>query len=276
MKLGPRSKEEVGGTGALRLGNKGFPTPEQVGGRILCLAALLRRCDVEAALNAARRQGGQAAEVAAFGREAEEWAGEGLRRWITASGLAGYQSRREAALLGKTVGAWTQQEMIDAGWRLEAAGVLLWAVRRVDALPPWDEEFPRRLLAEEGIMTGDPKAAEAFRRGLALRPRRQLEHARDLAELWHWRSRTTTLQQRGQRLPEGLTFEKVVEMSAQAAAAKGYFTPIGGDFPALGKAYRDLDPEEFSRVTSIAVERHWALNWLCGFAADWDAVPTDT
>jgi hypothetical protein len=29
-------------------------------------------------------------------------------------------------------------------------------------------------------------------------------------------------------------------------------------------------------VASIARERHRAFNWLCGYAADWDRVPTDT
>lgn len=30
------------------------------------------------------------------------------------------------------------------------------------------------------------------------------------------------------------------------------------------------------RVTSIAVERHFALNWLCGYSDDWESTPTDT
>jgi hypothetical protein len=38
-------------------------------------------------------------------------------------------------------------------------------------------------------------------------------------------------------------------------------TPIGDDFPAFGKAYRDLTNEEYSQATSIAVEGHGAL-WL--------------
>ena len=27
---------------------------------------------------------------------------------------------------------------------------------------------------------------------------------------------------------------------------------------------------------AAVVERHYALNWLCGYASDWDSVPTDT
>ena len=41
---------------------------------------------------------------------------------------------------------------------------------------------------------------------------------------------------------------------------------------------RDLTEEEWREVTSIAAERHFALNWLCGYAPGnrWDATPTET
>ena len=53
---------------------------------------------------------------------------------------------------------------------------------------------------------------------------------------------------------------------------------IDNDFPAMGKAYRELDGREWSEVRSITMERHYALNWLCGLAPNnqWDATPTDT
>jgi len=54
--------------------------------------------------------------------------------------------------------------------------------------------------------------------------------------------------------------------------------PIGSDFPAMGKPYRDLSLEEFAILTSIAQERHKALNWLCGFSSSgrWADTPTHT
>ena len=52
--------------------------------------------------------------------------------------------------------------------------------------------------------------------------------------------------------------------------------PIDGDYPAFGKAYRDLDEIEYSTATSITTERHFALNWVCGYSDDWDKTPTDT
>jgi hypothetical protein len=37
-----------------------------------------------------------------------------------------------------------------------------------------------------------------------------------------------------------------------------------------------LSDDEYSYCRSLAVERHKALNWLCGYAERWDKVPTDT
>ena len=53
---------------------------------------------------------------------------------------------------------------------------------------------------------------------------------------------------------------------------------IHDDFPAKGKAYRDLTADEWSEVRSVCAERHYALNWLCGYAPgnDWDHTPTET
>src|SRR5579871_4960160 len=50
-----------------------------------------------------------------------------------------------------------------------------------------------------------------------------------------------------------------------------------GDFPAFGNPYWDISEEEYSIATSIAVERHQALNWICGRAPNnrWDETPTD-
>ena len=75
---------------------------------------------------------------------------------------------------------------------------------------------------------------------------------------------------------DGMTFEGIIAMACAQAKEQGDFEPIGGDFPVRGKAYRDLSEDEYNQATSIAMERHRALNWLCGYSTDWDRVPTDT
>ena len=52
--------------------------------------------------------------------------------------------------------------------------------------------------------------------------------------------------------------------------------PMRGDFRAFGKVYRHLTPEQHSEAMSIALERHHALNWLCGVGETWEEVTTDT
>lgn len=114
-----------------------------------------------------------------------------------------------------------------------------------------------------------------------LRPRESIEKQRDLAELWHWRSRTRQLIDSGQTftLPNDLTIDKIIEITSAKASKDGVIPPpIKNDFPAFGKAYRDLTNEEYSLASSIAMERHRAFNWLCGFAPRnlWAETPTDT
>ncbi len=80
-------------------------------------------------------------------------------------------------------------------------------------------------------------------------------------------------------LPGGRSIDEIIRLASAKAAEDGVIPPsIDNDFPALGKAYRDLSAQEFSNATSIAMERHRALNWLCGYAANnrWSETPTDT
>ena len=75
----------------------------------------------------------------------------------------------------------------------------------------------------------------------------------------------------------GFDLDGIACQTAAMAHAKGFIpAPIEGDFPALGKAYRVLDGDEYAHVASIASERHHALCWLCRYSDDWDATPTAT
>ena len=169
----------------------------------------------------------------------------------------------------------TPQQHLNASWLMEGAGCLLWALNLIEALPPYDSPF------DPEVLKGIP--SDLVHPGRArLRPAVELDQARDRAELWHWRSRTRQVQEAGgfeETLPEGLTFERIVAMSASAAQERGDITQVlDGDFPAFGKPYRHATSDEYSILTSIALERHRALNWLCGMAPGnrWHETPTDT
>lgn len=175
----------------------------------------------------------------------------------------------------------THQQQLNAMWRIEAMQVLMWALGLIPRLPPYDTRARHDLL--KAIPSGEiSKVVKSAR----LIPSVEIDRARDLAELWHWRSRTRQLIEEGRALdpdPEmraaGLhTFDDIVRFTANRCKEAGQFEVIDEDFAVRGKAYRDLSPEEWSDIRSITMERHFALNWLCGYAPDnqWDETPTDT
>jgi hypothetical protein len=156
--------------------------------------------------------------------------------------------------------------VVDAVWRGEALGTLLWALQLVE-LPPYDRPFE------------PAEVVHAPLEGAKLRDLEEVELERDSARLWHWRARTTSLQAAGGvALPERYAnFDQLIAATAMRGFEQGLLpAPMRGDFRAYGKVYRHLTAEQHTEAHSIAVERHHALNWLCGEGESWDDVPLDT
>jgi hypothetical protein len=156
--------------------------------------------------------------------------------------------------------------VVDAVWRGEALGTLLWALQLLE-LPAYDQPFEAEQVAAVELDEADLRDAE------------ELELERDSARLWHWRARTTSLQAAGAlELHERYaTFDQLIAATAMRGYEQGVLpAPMRGDFRAYGKVYRHLSPEQHAEAHSIAVERHHALNWLCGAGETWDDVPLDT
>lgn len=191
-------------------------------------------------------------------------------------GLWGEMTRDERKFM-QDLPAVNMQQYINVSWHMESAACLLWALGYIDELPPYDTQADVDLLK---LLPED--AVQNLNKSAKLRPTEDIAQARDLAELWHWRSRTRKLQQPGQTIsnfPEGLTFDEIVRITAEKAAEDGLLTKaLGNDFPAFEKPYRDISEDEWSMSTSIAMERHRAFNWLNGMAPNnsWDETPTDT
>ena len=159
--------------------------------------------------------------------------------------------------------------VVDAVWHGEALGTLLWALQLTE-LPAYDAPF-------------DPdEVAAAALEDAALRDGEEIELERETARLWHWRARTSELQEGDDdepvELPEQYTtFDQLIAATAMRAFERGILpAPTRGDFGAYGKVYRHLSPEQHAEAESIAAERHHALNWLCGYGSSWDDVPLDS
>jgi hypothetical protein len=187
----------------------------------------------------------------------------------------------ERELAEATIVTMSPQQQVNATWRMEAAQVLMWALDLLPQLPSYDTQANPDLLKQ--IQTAD---IPRFVSSSHLRAELEIRSARDEAELWHWRSRTRQLVEESREIPSveetvaaGFrSYDEIVRFTANKLAQDRQFLTIDEDFPVKCKAYRELNEEEWSEVRSITMERHFALNWLCGFAPsnEWDETPTDT
>jgi len=156
--------------------------------------------------------------------------------------------------------------VIDAVWRGESLGALLWVLQLAE-LPGYDEAFEPDELLEADLADGRLRDAE------------EVELERESARLWLWRARTTALQATGDiELPDRYaTFDQLIAATAMRGFEQGLLpAPMRGDFRAYGKVYRHLSPEQQAEAHSIALERQHALNWVAGLGDSWDDVPLDT
>jgi len=210
------------------------------------------------------------------GQSSEEKSG--LRKRPYAKSL----SPDELRFVGKSISEVNDHEYANIQWRAEALQVLLWSLQRIPAIPPMVEN---RLAPEEILKSPIMEAFDTGAFRWKLRERSEIEKARELAELGNWRSRTRQLIETGATLDAETreatgfkSYDEIVRHTARAAFAAGDIVMVEEDFSVGGKAYRDLDAEAWSRTTSISMERHYALNWLCGYAPKnrWDETPTDT
>lgn len=171
---------------------------------------------------------------------------------------------------------------ISASWRMESIGIMMWALQYIPDWPKIDEEIEPNL-----IKTIELKKIKMFSKWPTIRNKEELNKKRDLIELWHWRVRTRQIIERGDPFHKdenmekiGLTsYEDIIRYTARLVKEKGDSPEIiDDDFKFQGKAFRDLNDTEYQKATSIIMERHFALNWLCGKAPfnNWDDTPTDT
>lgn len=201
---------------------------------------------------------------------------EQLAERLREGGLWNAMEKKERTFLELSSKEVTQQMLVDASWSVESIVCLLWALGYISELLPYDQQ------ADPELTNNLPtERAQILLKKAALRQHTLVEKQRDLAELWHWRSRTRQLQESDYKFsfPGDTTIEKIIEMTSAKAATDGVIpSPIGNDFPAFGKAYRDLTQAEYQQATSIAMERHRALNWLCGLSPGngWSETPTGT
>ena len=190
---------------------------------------------------------------------------EAMLAFLNDSKLDESLSAEERRTFEIPLGEWKDDMYIDASWRVESLGVIVWALGLLPRLPGFDEPFGDELADVLDIESWESLVAEA-----KLRSASEIDRMRDLAALWNWRAQIGT--------PPYESEEDEVDVSEEAKSAHAIgmvSTLISGDLAVRGRAYHEISEDELEELGSIALERHYALNWLCGFAEDWDSVPTD-
>jgi uncharacterized protein DUF4272 len=194
--------------------------------------------------------------------------------WAEQNGIAAHYSADERDVIHREFGKIPVEEIHAIGMRLQALGGLLWAISRME-MPPYYETIPAAVI--QPLMPGGGDPVKEFLRTAQARPEDELRLERRRAEFWNWRCRCDQMRRMGTKPPKGQTYKKTIADAADAALKDGLIAAVvRGDVSCNGVPFGDLDNRAFAFAASSALERHYALNWVCGYATDWDKVPTDT
>lgn len=202
--------------------------------------------------------------------------------WNSLKTLKKHLSPLEHSFSRQTAENMADSMLINATLRTEALTAILWALQVIPELPAYDTQATPALFGNFFSVEADE-----FINNAGLRPVAEIDEARSFAETWHWRSRTRQLIEDGRPFPSSPelksagfdSYDSVVRTTAKLRSGEGRAAEmIDEDFAAFGKAYRDLSEEEWPIIRSITMERHLALNWLCGYAPGnrWDETPIET
>lgn len=160
-----------------------------------------------------------------------------LKPWIEANSISELFSPEESAFYFSDEPE--QQQRVDASWRAEALTALLWSLKGLDELPPFDEPFDalNHPYVQQAVSDTESFVADA-----CLRSDEELEAMEQFLYHQHWRVRNRDL---------------------------GFLAPDHKD---------GSDPQLDDLHPGIVYERRYAMTWLVGWGdgASWDEVPTDT
>ena len=230
------------------------PTPHRVARRALALAAVAGRALLE-------QEDPSDAGV--------EEVRQSINAWVDAVGLRDELEPDEEALLRQELGEPEEQAAIDGCWRLEGLSVLAWALGTFE-LPRHDQTIePPALLRSVHFL--DAPAAKAMIVDATLRPRDELGAMAAKLLAVHWRLRQFRVDG-GQPIADWPSHAKNAWFPLNLADV-----PLkGGDLAIGDAAIADADDGLLQLASSIAQERHQAINWLAGDSEVYSETDTPT
>ncbi len=255
------------------------PDHATVLGRALCLSALVVRGTLESATSLAFSPD----DAAAYHELAQR-----LSRWLNEQEFTAQFTAAELDALSAPPGAWTPAQHELQSERVEALGTLLWALSLQEKFPGAHEAFavpdlqPLLGWPANAVMNPHSPQLASFPyndfdlvRGLTqLRPAAGLNTQRAAAECWQWRAHLAAVQRAQPVPPPGHDYGMMIGIAAEEAHAAGAIgRPVKNDFPLNGKPFAQAPEALQTRCAQLAAARQLALDWLCGYATAWDALP---
>lgn len=190
-----------------------------------------------------------------------------LYSWMKKEDLLNYLTSEELESFSKPLGKWDKIEIIKSIWKNESLGTLLWALSLTPQIPPYDNLFvPEKLIENLTLF----RSKEYFLERVELRSEEEIKRERNIAEYWFWRLQVFDMEKRNEGISEKINLKEIISSVTEKAYLNGYLSqPIDGDFPILGKPFRDITLDEYLIISYIIVERYNTLNWICGYGENY-------
>lgn len=254
------------------------PDHATVIGRALCLSSLVVRGTLESATALAFSPD----DAAAYHELAQR-----LSRWLNDQEFTAHFTADELDALSAPPGAWTPTQHELQSERVEAVGVLFWALSLQEKFPGYHEAFALPdlqpllgwpadavMVPQSEKLAGFPYNGSNLLQGITqLRPVESLRAQRSAADCWQWRTNIAAVQRVQPTPPPGHDYGILIGIAAEEAHAAGAIArPVQNDFPLIGKPFAKAPAELQARCAQLVASRHLALDWLCGYATVWDAV----
>lgn len=215
------------------------PTAERVARRAVALCALTMRAMLE--------------QDAKDPEALETY--QDMLHWLKKSNIDDELEPDEWKVIQRPLGKLDPRSHVNSTWRLEGLCMLAWALGKFEIPPPDQLVEVHHLWRSLGLL--DDEVTRQLLDNPTLRSSEELDEMRKIHLALHWRLRNFKLD------PEAMDFEEF--------AAKCWFGPLSidgvklveGDLSLFEKRIDEATEDELSLASSIAVERHMAINWLC-------------
>jgi hypothetical protein len=217
------------------------PSPQRVARRALVLAATTAR---------ALTEDDPPDDLPEFRRD--------LWNWVERCGLVDECEPHEAAFLQLQKRP-SDRDIVNATWRVEGLGILMWALGRAKLRSYDTLVTPRELWKAADLFCATEEAA-SFVSNAALRSAQELDVTNIHLLAFHWRMKDFRLR------PAAMDFVGFSKNCWFGSFPLDGFEVIDGDLALEGERIDRAPPETVDRATSTALERHLASNWLLGYS----------